>query len=403
MAIRTKKFILNNNNINPKNYLFMKKITSLFAALFCVAMFANADIIGTINNAIPEGWSYITNNEKYPNPSFYGDGGLKMNFENMGIASPVFTATASVEVVLTINALNQNTKTPTSEDVFTITGLNASGSTVATATLKSVAKGDNSATLAGEGITQVKVIMTGYPSDGTKYCNVNLGGVKLIGVSAGEGGDDPTTKELVPEYAEANYFGTDWQILMDDSDEEGLGASFIMYLDFFNESATQIAGTWKNFDAKYTALYTIAGTDTTLVDYTDLTLELTWMQTIDMSDIYEGYTQCGVYKINVNYTGADNVLYTIKDAILPIFTLDYSGEVADFINVTDALEDVEAMNIRVADGAIMLNADAPVQVYSVSGQLLYFATAKGEMTINGMPKNQALIVRIGDKAAKVIL
>ena len=88
---------------------------------------------------------------------------------------------------------------------------------------------------------------------------------------------------------------------------------------------------------------------------------------------------------------------------MPIFTLDYSGEVADFINVTDALEDVEAMNIRVADGAIMLNADAPVQVYSVSGQLLYFATAKGEMTINGMPKNQALIVRIGDKAAKVIL
>lgn len=383
----------------------MKKITSLFAALFCVAMFVNADIIGTINNAIPEGWSYITNNEQYPQPSYYKDGGLKMNFENMGIASPVFTATASVEVVLTINALNQNTKTPASEDVFTITGLNASGSTVATATLKSVTKGDNSATLSGEGITQVKVIMTGYPSDGTKYCNVSLGGVKLIGVSAGEGGNDgETTKELVPGYAEADYFGTDWQIIMDDSDEEGLGASFIMYLDFLNENATQIAGTWKNFDADYTALYTIAGTDTAFVDYTDLTLELTWMQTIDMSDYYEGYTQCGVYNINVKYTGADKVLYTIKDAQLPIFTIDYTAnQDGEFVNVTDALEDVEAMNIRVADGAIMLNADAPVQVYSVSGQLLYFATAKGEMTINGMPKNQALIVRIGDKAAKVIL
>lgn len=64
--------------------------------------------------------------------------------------------------------------------MLTITGLGADGETVATSTLKSIEKGNaNKATLNGTGITQLKVIMTGYPHDGTKYCNINLGGVTL--------------------------------------------------------------------------------------------------------------------------------------------------------------------------------------------------------------------------------
>ncbi|MCI7576233.1 MAG: hypothetical protein MSS82_05595 [Bacteroidales bacterium] len=381
----------------------MKKITSLFAALMAVVAvnaatvtFGSADLS---TSAMTKSGVTVTPAKA---PSSSTNNAIN-TFEG------VKTLRIYADATLTIDA---GTNKITSVTLKLNSATNGKRLTTMTSDAGEVTVTGNpdwTATWTNEGVNKV-VFTVGEKatlgSENTKAGQIHI--MEIIVVTDGEGGgneggDDPTTKELVPEYAEANYFGTDWQILMDDSDEEGLGASFIMYLDFFNESTTQIAGTWKNFDAEYTALYTIAGTDTTLVDYTDLTLELTWMQTIDMSDYYEGYTQCGVYKINVNYTGADNVLYTIKDAILPIFTLDYSGEVADFINVTDALEDVEAMNIRVADGAIMLNADAPVQVYSVSGQLLYFATAKGEMTINGMPKNQALIVRIGDKAAKVIL
>ena len=161
----------------------MKRIFSFIAALMCAAVFVHAEtIVGNITNkTLPDGWVYITNNEKYPDPGWYSDGGLKLNFEGQGVLSPTFSQSATVEVTLTINALNQNTKqAAASEDVLTVTGLDAGGETVATSTLKSVEKGDaNKATLNGTGIVQVKVIMTGYPHDGTKYCNINLGGVTL--------------------------------------------------------------------------------------------------------------------------------------------------------------------------------------------------------------------------------
>ena len=38
----------------------------------------------------------------------------------------------------------------------------------------------SSVTLEGEGIVQVKIIMTAFPYDGTKQCNASLGGVKLV-------------------------------------------------------------------------------------------------------------------------------------------------------------------------------------------------------------------------------
>ena len=168
----------------------MKKTTLFMAALLAgtFAMSAAELAKGVINNAIPEGWTYITNNEDYPNPSFYdkSGGGLKMNFEGMGLLSPQFTAEGDVEVIISIAALNQNQKTGAEGDAFTITGLNANGEEVATAGLASVEAGDNTATLQGTGITQVKIIMTAYPYDGEKYCNVNLGSVTING-EAGSG------------------------------------------------------------------------------------------------------------------------------------------------------------------------------------------------------------------------
>lgn len=167
----------------------MKKITLLTVLLIAssVAFAANSlPITGTFNKAIPEGWSYITNNATYPDPSFYSSGGLKMNFENQGIASPVFNSEAKIEVNIVLGALNSNTKTSSaSEDVFTIEALNTANEAVATGTLKSVAVGDNKVTITGAGIVKVVAKMTGYYYDGTKRYNLDLREVTISSVLSG--------------------------------------------------------------------------------------------------------------------------------------------------------------------------------------------------------------------------
>lgn len=137
-----------------------------------------------INNAFTT-FTYITNNENYPDPKYYTNGGLKMNYENMGVLSNVFAAQSKVKVILNIAAINENEKTAAaSEDVFTIYALNANGEVVDTKTLSTItADSNNVVELAGEGIVQVKVIMTGYYNNGTKYCNLNLKGVTVVGLS----------------------------------------------------------------------------------------------------------------------------------------------------------------------------------------------------------------------------
>ena len=139
-------------------------------------------LVYTINKALPKGLSYITNNTAYPNPSFYKNSGLKMNYENMGILSETFKAEKVLTVVLNVLALNENEKTGSSEKYFTVYGLDAEGNIVAEAALTSVAVGNiNSVVLTSESanIVQVKVMMTGYPHNGNKHCNVNLGGMSI--------------------------------------------------------------------------------------------------------------------------------------------------------------------------------------------------------------------------------
>lgn len=132
------------------------------------------------NKTLPSNLSYVTNNEKYPDPAFYSNGGLKLNFEGQGVITNKFTSQTSLKVSLSILALNDNTKTAASDDVFTIYALNDNGEVVATATLKEVKVGnDNTVTVSGEGIVQIKVIMTGYPKSGTTCKNVSFGGITL--------------------------------------------------------------------------------------------------------------------------------------------------------------------------------------------------------------------------------
>lgn len=134
-----------------------------------------------IANKAITGGTYITNNSNYPNPSFYADGGLKMNFYNMGMLSETFTAKDSVQVTLKFNALNSNTKNENDANVdpFTVYGLNAAGEVVATASTNDVKVGSTVVELAGTGIVQVKVIMTDYYNDGTVRYNISFAGFEV--------------------------------------------------------------------------------------------------------------------------------------------------------------------------------------------------------------------------------
>ena len=156
----------------------------------------------TINDAIPESLTYITNNSSYPNPSFYSAGGLKMNYVNMGVQTKTFAPQNEVKVTIKVDALNENTKSGTDADVFTVYGLDADGTVVATKTYDAVEVGDAVVVLKGEGIASVKVIMTDYAHNGNKFCNINLGGLKVEAITSGgtetpPAGDDDSVNTVL--------------------------------------------------------------------------------------------------------------------------------------------------------------------------------------------------------------
>ncbi|MBR1785660.1 MAG: hypothetical protein IJ756_00640 [Paludibacteraceae bacterium] len=169
----------------------MKKLFFLAATLFaCVAMYG-ADIA----NAIPEGWTYISNDpDKYPDPSYYKDGGIKMNFPGIGIQSPEFAPTnETVNIYFTIK-LNKNQKNNDGNDAksFTAYGLNANGDVVAEKDMDVDAAGDWAIPVLGPNIVAIRLIMTAYPTDGESFYNANLLAVSVDGVDDPEPVDPPT-------------------------------------------------------------------------------------------------------------------------------------------------------------------------------------------------------------------
>ena len=133
-----------------------------------------------IGSEIPSGLKYITNDPAYPDPSIGSAGGVKFRFEGQGLETESFASSSKVTVILNVMSLNPNTKTGTNPDYFTFYGLNPSDEVVATATLSSVEVGENLVELFGQGITKVRVIMTGFPHNGSSYCNAQINGLTLM-------------------------------------------------------------------------------------------------------------------------------------------------------------------------------------------------------------------------------
>ena len=133
----------------------------------------------TIAGSLPEGLTYITNNEKFPNPEFYKESGIKIRFENIGVSTTFNEFTGSLNVTIDI-AFNPNQKTQAaSEHCFTVTALNASGTDCGVAYFDSVQAGTNTVKIDVTKATSLKVIMTGYPKTGDKYNNVNFKGLTV--------------------------------------------------------------------------------------------------------------------------------------------------------------------------------------------------------------------------------
>lgn len=131
----------------------------------------------TINKALPEGLTYINSAGK--DPEFYGNGSLKIRFEEIGVSAAISTFTGSLNVTISLT-LNPNTKTSAaSEHAFTVTALNAEGKEAGVAYFDSVTAGENTVKIDVTNATTLKVVMTGYPTNGTTYYNVGLGSLVL--------------------------------------------------------------------------------------------------------------------------------------------------------------------------------------------------------------------------------
>lgn len=73
------------------------------------------------------------------------------------------------------------------------------------------------------------------------------------------------------------------------------------------------------------------------------------------------------------------------------------------LQIGSGLEIVDANDlVRVIDGQLLVDATAKVEIYNISGQLLYSAQVAGQTTIRGLQQGQVLLVRVGDKIAKVV-
>lgn len=413
MAIRTKKFILNNNNINPKTYLFMKKITSLFAALMAVVAvnaatvtFGSSDFKGEHNKSAEA----VTKSGVTITPA-------KENGSNnpvINIYNEVTTLRIYAKGSLTIDA---GTNKITSVTLKLNSATNGKRLTTMTSNAGEVTvKGDPdwTATWTNAGVNKV-VFTVGdiatLGTESTKPGQIHI--MEITVVTDGEGGGNEGGDEEEGDYSfeptevttiNETMISADYQTIPDynliDLYMESETANIELWL-FADDVTNGIpAGTYtiNNSMESNTAMASPGGDE--LYDYpcylaTDFT--------------EEGYT-AAYYLVSGTVTitkDAANYKVVVAATSYNGSTINatYEGEIEEYI--ADGVENVEAsaLNIRMNNGNLIVGAEAgeQVSVYNVAGQMLYNTVATGETTIRGLQANQVVVVRVADKAAKVIL
>lgn len=388
----------------------MKKFTSLFAALFCAALFVNATTISfgsddlsidamtksgvTVTPAKTDAGATapaINTYEGVNTLRVYADNTLTFNAGSDNIVSITLKLNGST------NAKRLTTMTATTGEVAVVgdpdwiaTWTNAGANTVTFTVGHDATLGTDGASKRGQ-IHIMEII------------------VETTGEGGGnEGGDEGDyTYEFEPMEVTTITDTYDYAEYMVD-EEYGLidvymvGEISVAELLFFASDVTNglPAGTYTISESQEdgTVMASPGGDDD--YDYPS------YLAT-DFNS--EGYYTSAYYMmsgtVTVSVDGQTTKIVVNADSYYgSTLNLTYEGEMEEYIE--DAVENVtaDALNIRIDNGNMIVPAQAGerVSVYNVAGQMLYSTVAAGETTVRGLQAGQILIVRVADQAAKVV-
>lgn len=383
----------------------MKKITFLLVAL-CATLFTNAA-------------NYTLTMSDYAAVSFTSTDGVftVATAQGAGASAPVYNTTA-----LDLRVYANNTLTITSPEAMTSIsfGISPKGefrlAPVAASVGSVVVKGDPDFTAVWTGNAKTVTFTVGAQADYGKDGSAKAGQLcftTLDIVTNGEGGGtdpidpDPTTDFPIVG-AQATYYGTTYSTqenfaidlysdLQFDTDGyptvDGVWASF----DLFTTNANSFAGTYTvgeddvvgHAGTTYSYWSTMVGTDTTTSELASGSITIVWVSG-------------NLYNVTFDVTDANSVKHTGTVNNVEILAYTEAGE-----DYTVAISHVEAsLEVYTRNGNIVVPAEAGqrIEVYNMMGQTIYSGVAQNaETTISGLAAQQVLVVRAGNKTAKVIL
>lgn len=212
---------------------------------------------------------------------------------------------------------------------------------------------------------------------------------------------------------QANYYGTDY------STQQNFAIDLYSDLQFGTDGYPTVDGVWASFDlytsnansfvgtytvgssdvvgnigqSKYSYWSTMVGTDTTTSELASGSITLVWVSG-------------NLYNVTYDVTDANSVKHA--GAVNNVEILAYTEDGEDYtVNNSNAISHVEAsLEVYTRNGNIVVPAEAGqrIEVYNMMGQTVYTGLAQSaETTISGLSAQQVLIVRAGNKTAKVIL
>ena len=399
----------------------MKKITFLMVAL-CATLFANAA-------------DYTLTMSDYAATSFSSKDGVftVATAQNTGVTPPAYNTTAfdlrvyangSVTITST-EAMTNISFVISTKGQYRLASLTSNvGSVAVTGTPDFTAVWSGDAT----SVTITVGAQADYGTDGnTKAGQLCFTAINIT--TNGEGGGtvdpDPTTDfEMVEaEFVYfADYSSTDGQNFMvnlysdmtwEENAETGgyvpTSEGNYFSLDVYTASASSFVGTY-TFDANDTYMAGTFGNEySSWVNVsaagveTALTLTAGTI-TITSNGAGLGYTV--VYSLTDQNATVHTGTYSLGADVVGIYDQDgndYSASISD----GTAICNVEAsLEVYTRNGNIVVPAEAGqrIEVYNMMGQTIYSGVAQNaETTISGLAAQQVLVVRAGNKTAKVIL
>lgn len=214
--------------------------------------------------------------------------------------------------------------------------------------------------------------------------------------------------DLEPNYAQgvyiSNYMETDiplWEIDLAEFINEDDYVVWVSFGGVMTTSASSVSGEYDLAEMMWSDVEIVnAPGDTTNLELVSGSLKLVRLADTELNgDLYY------VYHVTIDVVDENGISHLFEaDVLFDYFydavsdaDIDITDEIVD---LPEALEVVEAQNfVTVQNDALLVDAEGTVQVYNVSGQILY--NGAGKTAIAGFQHGQVLIIRNGNRAAKV--